>query len=455
MESSGNGVLAMLVILAVLTVSGSSYQIIEGPQNATVLKGSEARFNCTVSPGWKLIMWALKGTVVLSITSREPIITNDRFTSASYDLDGNFVSEMIIHNVQPSDSGLVRCSLQNSDLDGSAFLTVEVVGTLHILNDSLVVVEDELCNVTCQALGWIPLPDITWEIGVPVSHSSYSSFLEPGDLPRAVSVLALTPQGNGTLTCVAELRSLQASKSVTVTLTVVQPLPGHKAQHPLVKGEVRFGSHFPSVFPWLQGRNSIVGESAVEESCLQPGGQETEKELGEMHPSRPCTPGPNFKQAPPPSRKPATELIKDSIDKQDTSLPTWAIVLLAVSFSLLLILIIVLIIIFCCCCVSGKEKKESSYQNEIRKSANLKTNTGALETKTKSGNENYGYSSDEPRSTHHAPLPPKSSELNVPAQHSSSLSQQAPEKHRSTQASHPRVSFNVTSPQKVRNVTLV
>ncbi|XP_004631830.1 immunoglobulin superfamily member 5 isoform X2 [Octodon degus] len=370
MESSGNGVLAMLVILAVLTVSGSSYQIIEGPQNATVLKGSEARFNCTVSPGWKLIMWALKGTVVLSITSREPIITNDRFTSASYDLDGNFVSEMIIHNVQPSDSGLVRCSLQNSDLDGSAFLTVEVVGTLHILNDSLVVVEDELCNVTCQALGWIPLPDITWEIGVPVSHSSYSSFLEPGDLPRAVSVLALTPQGNGTLTCVAELRSLQASKSVTVTLTVVQPLP-------------------------------------------------------------------------------------DSIDKQDTSLPTWAIVLLAVSFSLLLILIIVLIIIFCCCCVSGKEKKESSYQNEIRKSANLKTNTGALETKTKSGNENYGYSSDEPRSTHHAPLPPKSSELNVPAQHSSSLSQQAPEKHRSTQASHPRVSFNVTSPQKVRNVTLV
>lgn len=127
MEGSGNGVLAVLVILAALTASGSSYQIIEGPQNATVLKGSEARFNCTVSPGWKLIMWALKGTVVLSVTPREPIITNDRFTSASYDLDGNFVSEMIIHDVQPSDSGLVRCSLQNSDLDGFAFLSVQGV----------------------------------------------------------------------------------------------------------------------------------------------------------------------------------------------------------------------------------------------------------------------------------------------------------------------------------------
>ncbi|XP_005375835.1 PREDICTED: immunoglobulin superfamily member 5 isoform X2 [Chinchilla lanigera] len=270
MEGSENGVLAMLVILAVLTASGSSYQILEGPQNATVLRGSEARFNCTVSPGWKLIMWALKGTVVLSVTPREPIITNDRFTSASYDLDGNFVSEMIIHNVQPSDSGLVRCSLQNSDLAGYAFLSVE-----------------------------------------------------------------------------------------------------------------------------------------------------------------------------------------DSIDKPGASLPTWAIVLLAVSLSLLLILIIVLIIIFCCCCVSGKEKKESSYQSEIRKSANMKTNTGALETKPKSGNENYAYSSDEPRSAHSTPSPPKSSELSVPAQRGSSPPQQEPERHRPTQASRPQVSFNIASPPKVRNVTLV
>ncbi|XP_063080604.1 immunoglobulin superfamily member 5 isoform X2 [Cavia porcellus] len=272
MEGGRNGVLATLVVLAALTASGSSYQILEGPQNATVLQGSEARFNCTVSPGWKLIMWALKGTVVLSITDQEPIITNNRFTTASYDVDSNFISEMIIHNVQPSDAGLVRCSLQNSDLDGSAFLEVQVMGTLHILGDSLVVVENEPCNVTCEASGWVPLPDITWEVGVPVSHSSSSSFLEPGDLPRAVNVLALTPQGNGTLTCVAELRTLQASRSVTVDLTVVQPPP-------------------------------------------------------------------------------------DSVDEPGTSLPTWAIALLAVSLSLLLILIIILIIIFCCCCVSGEEKK--------------------------------------------------------------------------------------------------
>lgn len=92
-----------------------------------MVKGSEARFNCTISQGWKLIMWALKGTVVLSVTPTEPIITNDRFTSASYEEGGHFISEMIIHDVQLSDAGQVKCSLQNSDRDGSAFLSVQGV----------------------------------------------------------------------------------------------------------------------------------------------------------------------------------------------------------------------------------------------------------------------------------------------------------------------------------------
>ncbi|XP_027442791.1 immunoglobulin superfamily member 5 isoform X4 [Zalophus californianus] len=180
MEGSWKGIPAMLVILAGLAASGSSYQIIEGPKNATVLEGTEARFNCTISRGWRLIMWALNDTVVLSITPTEPIITNDRFTSASYEEGSNSISEMIIHDVRLQDTGRIKCSLQNSDRDASAFLSVQ-----------------------------------------------------------------------------------------------------------------------------------------------------------------------------------------GSIDRAGTSLPTWAIALLAVSLSLLLILIIVLIIIFCCCCVSRQEKKESSYQNEI------------------------------------------------------------------------------------------
>ncbi|XP_010968562.3 immunoglobulin superfamily member 5 isoform X4 [Camelus ferus] len=280
MEGGCRGILATLVVLAGLAAFGSGYEIIEGPKNVTVLKGSEARFNCTISPGWKLIMWALNGTVVLSITPREPIITNDRFTSESYEVGGSFISEMIIHNVQLSDAGQVKCSLQNSDREGVAFLSVQVVGQLLLPGGSLVVIKDEPCNVTCRAVGWTPLPDISWEVGVPASHWNYYSVPEPDGRQSAVSVLALTPQGSGTVTCVANTKELQVHESVTVNLTVVQPPLG-------------------------------------------------------------------------------------SIDKPEASLPTWAIILLAVSLSLLLILMIVLIIIFCCCCASRSEKEGSSYQSEI------------------------------------------------------------------------------------------
>nr|AAP92634.1 Cb1-725 [Rattus norvegicus] len=317
-----------------LLVSGSSYQIIEGPRNVTALKGSEARFNCTVTHGWKLIMWALNGIVELSLTSQKPIITSNRFTSASYNSTDSFISEMIIHNVQLNDSGPVQCSLQNSNVFGFAFLSVQVMGTLNIPSSNLIVTEGEPCNVTCYAVGWTPLPNISWELEVPVSHSSYYSFLEPGNSLRVLSVLDLTPLGNGTLTCVAEMKDLQASESLTVNLTVVQPPP------------------------------------------------------------------------------------------------------------------------------------ESTYQNEIRKSANVRTGKADPETWLKSGKENYGYKSDEARAAPllHPPLicaPGKKRCVLFKDIHNKYLTfkrkdtYQELDKHRPSPVTHPRVSFDIASPQKIRNVTIV
>lgn len=101
-----------------------------------------------------------------------------------------------------------------------------VVGKLFIPSDSLEVTEDKPCNVTCQAAGWTPPPDLSWKIGAPVSHSSYFSIPEPSDPQSAVSVLSLTPRGNGTLTCVASMKGVLVQKSLTVNLTVVPPALG-------------------------------------------------------------------------------------------------------------------------------------------------------------------------------------------------------------------------------------
>ncbi|XP_012882793.1 PREDICTED: immunoglobulin superfamily member 5 [Dipodomys ordii] len=404
MESSRRGVLAVLGVLAGLAASGSGYQIVEGPQNITVLKGSEARFNCTVSPGWKLIMWALNGVVVLSVTPREPIITNDRFTSASYDRGGDFVSEMIVHDVQLRDAGQVRCSLQSSDLDALAFLSVQVMGTLSIPGDDLEVTEDEPCNVTCRAQGWTPLPDITWRVGVPASHSSYSSFAEPGAGGGVVSILALRPQGNGTLTCVAALRAPEARTAVTVNLTVVPPSP-----------------------VWVK-------EGAVWGSAQVCGTGPCGPALADCH------------QDLPPSLPPTVcEQYESPVAQAEELQLETGLLVLELELG-----------------VAGGSSRgpclspESSYQNEIRKSATAKTTRDAVDSKLKRGNENYGYSSDEPKAAQLASLPPKSADLSaVPEPGGSRSPPQDLSKPRPGRAGHPQVSFDIASPRKVRNVTLV
>lgn len=86
----------------------------------------------------------------------------------------------------------------------------------------------------------------------------------------------------------------------------------------------------------------------------------------------------------------------------------------------------------------------------------MKTSKAVPETKLKSGKENYGYSSDKARTAQIASLPPKSCEVCILDQHSSSSHHyQDPDEHRSGPASRPQVSRDAASPQKVRNVTLV
>ncbi|XP_073216508.1 immunoglobulin superfamily member 5 isoform X3 [Lepidochelys kempii] len=116
-------------LFASLTGFGFGYSIVNGPANATVLAGSEARFNCTVSQGWKVIIWLLNGNAVLTTTSLGgAVVTMNRFTQQNYTSGETFTSELIIHNVQLDDSGQIECSLQLSSPNSYAFLSVQENG---------------------------------------------------------------------------------------------------------------------------------------------------------------------------------------------------------------------------------------------------------------------------------------------------------------------------------------
>ncbi|XP_034608985.1 immunoglobulin superfamily member 5 isoform X8 [Trachemys scripta elegans] len=114
------------ILFASLTGFGFGYSIIKGPVNATVLAGSEARFNCTVSQGWQIIIWLLNGNAVLTTThAGGAVVTMVRFTQQNYTSGENFTSELIIHNVQQNDSGKIECSIQTGVSNSYAFLSVQ------------------------------------------------------------------------------------------------------------------------------------------------------------------------------------------------------------------------------------------------------------------------------------------------------------------------------------------
>lgn len=73
------------------------------------------------------------------LSSGQTIVTDEQYTqTGSNTSDNRFTSELMIHNVQLTDSGEIRCSLQNNDYR-YAFLLVQskyvfVNCSLSILN---------------------------------------------------------------------------------------------------------------------------------------------------------------------------------------------------------------------------------------------------------------------------------------------------------------------------------
>ncbi|XP_050188817.1 immunoglobulin superfamily member 5 [Myiozetetes cayanensis] len=222
MERLQRSILLPLILTASLPGLGCCYSITKGPANATVLAGSQARFNCTVSAGWKILIWLSNGNPVLTvISSQGSVETTDRFTSQNYTSGDEFTSELIIHNAQTSDSGKIECSIQQPSENNFAFLSVQVNGSLLIKNSTLTVKENKTVEIVCEALGWAPAPDITWMTNDSfIDKSSYVNQQSQGSdgLHNVLSTLTVTPTATEVLTCLADIEALPEPQNATVTL---------------------------------------------------------------------------------------------------------------------------------------------------------------------------------------------------------------------------------------------
>ncbi|XP_078512945.1 immunoglobulin superfamily member 5 isoform X1 [Lissotriton helveticus] len=218
------------IIVSVLSGCGHCQVVIQGPSNTTVLVGSQARFNCTVEGPWITIFWFMKRTPILTVSSDQGVTTpHKRFSAVNYTRASSFTSELIISDVRISDTGTIECNIFSSEFF-TAYLSVEVNGTLQITNGSFTTVINEITYVVCQASGWLPAPHITWMTNnSPVDSFNYVTTqhsVGSEGLQNAVSTLNMTFGENSTVTCLASIEALSTPQSTTVTVTV--------SEHPVV-----------------------------------------------------------------------------------------------------------------------------------------------------------------------------------------------------------------------------
>ncbi|MBN3324919.1 IGSF5 protein, partial [Atractosteus spatula] len=207
-------------------------RLIQGPQDATVLLSRTARFNCTVSKDWLVLIWALKDVPMLTIVAQVgPVGVSGRYDVQNYTTLDTFTSEFIIHNVSRQDSGPLTCGLQNVG-NKDANLSVEVPGRLEILNNSLEVQWNQSATVLCRARGWYPCPGMAWMLdGSPADPGGYSteSSIDDTGLYVSTSTLHITPTHNLTVECQASIPVLHVPLRVNASLVVTEvlfPAPG-------------------------------------------------------------------------------------------------------------------------------------------------------------------------------------------------------------------------------------
>ncbi|XP_023700579.2 immunoglobulin superfamily member 5 isoform X2 [Paramormyrops kingsleyae] len=212
-----------LRILLILCAAGALAEVQLDPQMATVLRGSNATFNCSVDQKWVVMSWLLNGNVVLTVSKDHGILSNDpRFTALNYSTDTLSIWEINILGVKRTDMGEVTCDVQNIQ-KVNAQLSVQVSGTVHITDINKTATHGELAYFQCSALGWYPAPIISWtEGGSLASADSYNiSILPVGqDLFDSTSTLGIVASNSIIVTCLAAVPALTTPLTSSAFLTV-------------------------------------------------------------------------------------------------------------------------------------------------------------------------------------------------------------------------------------------
>ncbi|XP_076838118.1 immunoglobulin superfamily member 5 [Brachyhypopomus gauderio] len=221
--------LLQIALLAHLMKVGRTTLVLE-PRNVTTLRGTPARFTCSVSERWDVMVWQLDTTPLLTISMEHgPLGCSDSVCAVNRSTGSASAWELVLNT--PTFTRTVQevvCTLLPSkdQRQTTAALLVQEKGTVTILGGNMSVQEGALLTLECQAQGWYPTPTLSWTInGTSVDSSRFntSSVEDATGLFNLTSVLRVKVEGTSWVECLVCVSALNTPQRSSVSVCVEPP----------------------------------------------------------------------------------------------------------------------------------------------------------------------------------------------------------------------------------------
>ncbi|KAL6467745.1 hypothetical protein MHYP_G00234220 [Metynnis hypsauchen] len=198
------------------------------PRNATVLQGTEVRFNCSTDELWDVMVWQLNGRSMLTISALHgPLGYHDSVWAVNRSASAVSVWEFVLKSPEFSPTVQeVTCELLPGIVHReTAALSVQVEGLVLISGGNMSVQVGAPVVLQCQAVGWFPIPAVEWNInGATVDSSQFnsSSVQDQTGLFNITSVLQLRAENISRVECSVSIPALPVPHTCTVFISAEQ-----------------------------------------------------------------------------------------------------------------------------------------------------------------------------------------------------------------------------------------
>ncbi|KAJ8348581.1 hypothetical protein SKAU_G00271700 [Synaphobranchus kaupii] len=216
--------IVFLAVILLTAFGGVIAQVQLEPKNAAVLRGTDARFNCSlIQSDWVVMSWLLNGSLVLTISKEHGVLENHkRFCAINHTTSQSYKWEFVLKNTQRNESGEVTCDVQNIGRK-MATLSVQENGTVTITTGNVTTTQNQPATIHCLARNWFPEPILTWTLdGINVNQDNYSTgTVASGGLFNSNSTLIILANDSAPVECQATVPALAVPETSTIFLTIV------------------------------------------------------------------------------------------------------------------------------------------------------------------------------------------------------------------------------------------